>query len=200
MPVWRTPLPSIPKALSDSPAPGAGPSETITYGAYFKAVQTYLDGVGMGHVRNAVSTRYPLRNTPFRPQGLDIIIEKHGEFYHPARLLFSSGDMALSLALNVAVTPTGAAWMASEVEALGRAAKRLPPNSLPTVYGQAMVPGDGNAAFSMFLSDWFEGFHEFHLSIDPQNGRQRMVVWDTSAAPFFLSDRQQGRVYHQVAF
>jgi hypothetical protein len=108
--------------------------------------------------------------------------------------------MAMPLALNVAVTPAGAAWMASEINALERVSKRLPLNSVPTVYGQATVPGADNINLAIFLADWFEGFHEFHLSIDPQNSRQRTVVWDTSAAPFFLSAGQQSAVYRQVAF
>jgi hypothetical protein len=136
----------------------------------------------------------------FRPQSIEIILEKHGEFYHPARILVTSVDLAMPLVLNVAVTPTGAAWMASEIEALDRVSKRLPLNSVPTVYGQATMPGAGKLHLAMFLADWFEGFHEFHLSIDPQTGRQRMVVWDTSAAPFFLSAGQQSEVYRRVAF
>lgn len=52
----------------------------------------------------------------------------------------------------------------------------------------------------MFLAEWFDGFHEFHLSIDPRHGGQGMVVWDTDAAPFFLTEHQQADVYRQVAF
>lgn len=172
----------------------------ITHGDYFQAVQAYLNGVGQGHVRNAFETRFPSRTIPFQPQRMDIVLEKHGEFYHPARIFIPLEDMAISLVLNVAVAPAGAAWMASEIEALNRVSKRLPPNSVPAVYGQEAVPGVGKAHLTMFLADWFEGFHEFHLSIDPQNGRQRMVVWDTSAAPFFLSDRQQAEVYRRAAY
>ena len=90
--------------------------------------------------------------------------------------------------------------MASELAALGQVAPRLPPGSLPTVYGYAVVSGADDMALPMFLADWFDGFHEFHLSIDPQSGRQGMVVWDTDAAPFYLSEQQQAEVYRQVAF
>jgi hypothetical protein len=199
-PVWNTPLPSIRKAPSVSSAPNDTNTEMITHGDYFQVVQAYLDGVGQGHIQNAFDTFHPLRTTPFHPQRMDIILEKHGEFYHPARIFIPSEDMAISLVLNVAVTPAGAAWMASEIEALQKVSKRLPPNSVPAVYGQATVPGPGKTNLPMFLANWFEGFHEFHLSIDPQSGRQRMVVWDTSSAPFFLSAGQQSEVYRRVAF
>ena len=106
----------------------------------------------------------------------------------------------LSLVLNVAVTPHGRTWMASEIDALNAVAGRMPPNGVPAVYGQATVPSAGPAPLSMFLAEWFEDFHEFHLSIDPQNGRQGTVVWDTTTAPFYLSDRQQAALYRRAAF
>lgn len=199
-PAWNRPLPSIKKPLPDSPSPPDITAVTTTHGDYFQAVQRYFQGDGQGHILKAVAARYPSHAAGLRAERMEIILEKHGEFYHPARLLIPLGDMALSLVLNVAVTPVGAAWMASEVEALSRVSKRLPSNSVPAVYGQAMVPGAGDAVFSMFLADWFEGFHEFHLSIEAPIDRQRIVVWDTSAAPFFLSGRQQAYVYRRVAF
>jgi hypothetical protein len=136
----------------------------------------------------------------FHGETLEIILEKHGEFYHPARILVPCEEEVLSLVLNVAVTPHGRTWMASEIDALNSVAGRLPPDGVPAVYGQASLPGSSHAPLSMFLADWFEGFHEFHLSIDPQNGRQGTVVWDTTTAPFYLSDRQQAAVYRRAAF
>ena len=199
-PLWNSPLPSIKKAKSDSSAPTSTRPETITHGDYFQAVRSYLDGVGLDHVRNAFVASHPSRTRSFRPQRIEVVLEKHGEFYHPARILVSAGDRVMPLVLNVAVTQAGSAWMASEIEALKTVNKRLPPNSVPAVYGQATVSADGREALAMFLADWFEGYHEFHLSIDPQTGGQGMVVWDTSSEPFFLSDRQQGAVYRRVAF
>lgn len=131
---------------------------------------------------------------------MEIILEKHGEFYHPARIIVPLEGVVLSLVLNVAVTSAGRVWMASEIDALNSVAPRLPLNSVPAVYGQATVASDGHEPIAMFLADWFEGFSEFHLSIDPQSGRQGMVVWDTSAVPFFLSDHQRATVYRRVAY
>jgi len=127
-------------------------------------------------------------------------LEKHGEFYHPARIRVPFKGQTLSLVLNVAVTSSGRFWMASEVEALGKVAERLPANSLPAVYGQVALADADKKPLAMFLADWFEGFYEFHLSTGPRTGRQGMVVWDTSAAPFSLPEHLQGAVYRQTAF
>ena len=198
--VWNTPLPSIRKPLPGSSAPQDVNAEPITHGNYFQAIRDYLQGEGQDHVRKALMVRYPLCADEFHGETLEIILEKHGEFYHPARILVPCKDGVLSLVLNVAVTPHGRTWMASEINALNSVAGRLPPDGVPAVYGLATVPGANHAPLSMFLADWFEGFHEFHLSIDPQKGRQGMVVWDTTTAPFYLSDRQQAAVYRRAAF
>lgn len=142
----------------------------------------------------------PQQEAPYEPDRIEIILEKHGEFYHPARIAITIGGAVISLVLNVAVTSAGGEWMASEMAALRRVVDRLPPGRVPTVYGYAVVSGATDVTLSMFLADWFDGFHEFHLAIDPHNGGQGMVVWDTDAAPFFLAEQQQVEVYRQVAF
>ena len=131
---------------------------------------------------------------------MEVILEKHGGFYHPSRICVLLDDTTTSLALNVAATPAGGAWMASEIDALNRVAGRMPPDSLPTIYGHAEVQGNENRILPMFLADWFEGFHEFHLPTDPQTGRQGRVIWDTAAAPYFRSSDQQAAVYRKAAF
>ena len=70
---------------------------------------------------------------------MDVVLEKHGEFYHPARIDILIYERSISLVLNVAVTPAGSDCMTSEMAALDRVAQRLPPGTVPTVYGHAEV-------------------------------------------------------------
>jgi hypothetical protein len=175
-------------------------SKVITHAEYFEAVRAYLTGAGRSHIQQALAAHFPQNETLFKPDRMDVVLEKHGEFYHPARLDILIYERSISLVLNVAVTPAGGDCMASEVAALDRVAPRLPPGTIPMVYGHAEVPGPSNLTMPMFLADWFNGFHEFHLSITPRDGRQRMVVWDTQDGPFYLSEQQQADVHRQVAF
>ena len=199
-PLWQTPLPSITRDARASAPTREAQSPTITHADYFRAVRSYLTGAGRPHLQQALAACLPQRKGSIDPDGMEVILEKHGEFYHPARVVMAVGEAVIPLVLNVAVTQAGSECMASEMAALGRVAQRLPPGSVPTVYGYAVVSGSDEVALPMFLADWFDGFHEFHLSIDPQDGGQGMVVWDTDAAPYFLSEQQQAEVYRQVAF
>lgn len=199
-PLWQSPLPSITRDTRSSAPACEAQSPTITHADYFRAVRSYLSGAGRPHLQQALAAYLSHTKGPIDLDGLEVILEKHGEFYHPARIVMAVGEAGIPLVLNVAVTPVGGECMASEMAALGRVAPRLPPGSVPTVYGYAVVSGSNDLALPMFLADWFDGFHEFHLAIDPQSGRPGMVVWDTDAASFFLSEQQQAEVYRQVAF
>ncbi len=54
-------------------------------------------------------------------------------------------------------------------------------------------------SLSLFLADWFEGFHEFHLSLDPLDGIQKLVLWDGSPRPNYLSRHQTRHVYIEIS-
>ena len=190
-------MPTSTRAACASPAAATA---AVTHADYFLALRSYVTGPGLAHIENAIASRLSGRPVPGRPDRIAITLEKHGEFYHPARLTVAMPDAEISLVLNVALTPVGRSWMASETAALPRVAARLPTGSVPTVYGQAALPGPAQTPLGLFLADWFDGFHEFHLSIDRRRGRQAMIVWDTTGAPFFLTEQQQGEVYRQSAY
>lgn len=198
-PLWQKPLPSMNRAARFSASTDGAASKAITHADYFEVVRSYLTDAGRTHIQKALATHFPQHETVFKPARMDVVLEKHGEFYHPARIDILIYERSISLALNVAVTPAGRDCMTSEVAALGRVAQRLPPGNVPTVYGHAEVPGPNNLTMPVFLADWCNGFHEFHLSINPRDGRQGIVVWDTQNEPFYLSDQQQVDVYRQVA-
>ena len=199
-PLWQNPLPSMNRATRLSASADGAKPHVITHADYFEAVRSYLIDAGRTHIQKALAAHFPQYETLFKPDRMDVVLEKHGEFYHPARIDILIYERSISLALNVAVTPAGSDCMTSEVSALDRVAQRLPPGNVPTVFGHAEVSGPNNLTMPMFLADWFNGFHEFHLSINPRGGRQGMVVWDTQNEPFYLSEQQQVDVYRQVAF
>lgn len=198
-PLWLAPLPSIHKPFSGNLTGPRARAAAITHADYFQAVRSYVTGPGRGHVERALAARGCVRQPFPPPERIAIILEKHGEFYHPSRLVIDGQGGATSLVLNVAVTPAGRAWMSSEMAALVRVAKRLAPASVPAIYGQALISGPGQEPLGMFLADWFDDFHEFHLSIDPRQDGLSLVVWDTTNGPFFLSGPQQAAVYRQAA-
>ena len=180
----------------------AAPEQTtaISHGGYFQAIQAYLENEGAGSLQAALATMAPEVSRPIPLQHIDIILEKHGEFYHPARIQVTSGRGTQALALNVAVTPLGIECMHNEVEALSQVASRLPDGTLPRIFDVARSETPDGATLQMFLADWFEDHHEFHLSLDPRDGMQKIVVWDNQRGPYFLAPHLTANVYSGTAF
>ena len=193
-PIWKE---ALPISVRHPPA-DAGPTGGVTYGDYFEAVRYYLSHQGAGHLHAALSTL--ASPYPVAPKAIDVILEKHGEFYHPARIRVRTPDKTYTLALNVAITPAGVECMQNEIGALHRVAPRLPAGALPRVYGWSHVEPPSGCGCGIFLADWFADHHEFHLSVDPRDGVQKMIVWETGREPYFLDPGLTAAVHRQTAY
>jgi hypothetical protein len=51
----------------------------------------------------------------------------------------------------------------------------------------------------MFLGQWFDRYHEFHISIDPADKKPKITVWDDSRGRIFLSAEQTKTLYAQAS-
>ena len=51
----------------------------------------------------------------------------------------------------------------------------------------------------MFLGHWFEDYSEFHVSRDPSDKKNKILVWDDRRSRFYLSPEQAADLYRQAA-
>ena len=188
--LWRQPLPDRRTAASlPAEAPAAQPT---TYGDYFSAVARFCASEGWAPILQAVAHKTACRIDKDALQDVAVYLEKHGAFYHPARLQIKITDELFSLVVNVAVSADGRRTLPGEVKALERLAEQRPFGWLPQVYGYQATE------IPMFLGDWFDDFHEFHLT-RPAGGESAVVIWDGAAAPHLLSNDQAADLYRQAA-
>jgi hypothetical protein len=128
---------------------------------------------------------------------IDICLVKHGRFYHPAQITIQLNDKrTMILVLNIAVSPEGIACIDREYAALEKLAKIE--NHLPHVFGKSSFTLDNDSVFSMFAAQWFEGYHEFHVSHDGPD--EKIIVWDTENDNYFLSNAEAYSVYRQASY
>ncbi len=186
-PDWDRPLPL------DRNGGRAG-SALFTCGDYFRAAQDFLS--------ESSSKGRPLdqalgdRRAPITR--VDISLEKHGALYHPARVRVHTDEKRVSLVLNLAVSQAGRERMAREYQSLCRLAQAPAPPHLPRVYAMGEQNSAGPCPVSMFLGEWFEGYHEFHLSRTKTG--LALHVWDPGqSAPCYLSPDQARALYRQAA-
>jgi len=181
--VLEAPLPLSARPGEDATAP-------VTFGQYFEAVIRMLSGPGEVLLRRAVGAAL---SCPGPYKGLitevEIRSERHGAFYHPARIRAVTGDGPALLAGNVAVSPSGLALVESEGKLL-TALSGQAPSGLPALYGTARAPLDQGRETRMLLVEWFEDFSEFHL-----DGGGGISVWDDDRGHFTLGPDRAAGVY-----
>ncbi len=197
-PCWRMPLPLSPAGSAGSGEPTAGAA--VTYGDYFTAVHQFIEGEGFLALTGALRERLRQSITAADLGTIRIYLEKHGHFYHPARITVAVANRRPAFVVNVAVTKTGRSYLAADFGNIRWLNNRFPYRFLPQVHckGEATLPGRSRR-LGMFLGEWLEGYHEFHLSGTPAERNRRLVVWDPIKGTTPLSNLQRADIYRQIA-
>jgi hypothetical protein len=170
----------------------------VSHGDYFTAVRNFLEQGRSEIITRAVSQHMHREVTSQEIQEIRIFLEKHGEFYHPARIETMLHGTAISFVLNVAISDAGKRCIQREYGLLKQLNEDFLFSLLPKVYGQDCVSIAGNE-FGMFLGEWFQGYNEFHISLDPADEKHKIVVWDHEHGNYFLTTDQAINLYRQAA-
>lgn len=195
--IWGTPLPSNRHHFSKYSAK-TSPKTSLTHGDYFKAARSFLEQNQFEVLTTALSRCRSQSILPVDIQSVRITLMKHGEFYHPAQLTVALKEASISLVLNAAISPLGQKTMHQETAFLARFSQDDTPPELPRIFGKGKVTISEEQSMAVFLGDWFDGYHEFHLS-NNFGDTQNVCVWDEEKSPFFLNEVQTYALYHDAS-
>jgi hypothetical protein len=191
-PEWQMP---IPVKRPGSTQPG---NLRISYGEYFTAVHAFLSTDDGRSLIRVLSQHLGHSVTMADIDQIDIVIQKHGAFYHPARVDVIIDGEPIPFVVNLAVSPQGQAVLGHEYNLLSQIGQSFSRRYIPAVYFQN-AGGDGKniPRFPMFLGEWLTGYHEFHIHCgDDQT--QSIRIWDP-AKRNALASKQKRRLYSRVA-
>jgi hypothetical protein len=196
--IWSTPVP-----LSRTQSAGLVESNSdmfIHHGDFFLAARDFLKKDRYANITQAASQRLDRRVSFNEIDEIRIILDKHGAFYHPAKIEAVIKNVPLSFVLNIAVTETGKECAQREYRILKMLHTDATFSFVPDVYALGSVnTKTDNVEARMFLAEWFEEFNEFHLSHDPSDGTVKTVVWDNERGNFFLTGHQTLNLYREIA-
>jgi len=170
----------------------------VSHGDYFTALRNFLEQDRYEIITRAVSQHMHRDVTYQEIEEIRIFLEKHGEFYHPARIETVLHGTAISFVLNVAISDAGKSFIQREYGLLKQLNEDFPCSFLPMVYGQGCVSMTGDE-IGMFLGEWFQGYNEFHISLDPADKKHKILVWDHEHGNYFLTTGQTMELYRQAA-
>jgi hypothetical protein len=196
--IWHQPIPLRLDTLIKHDGVGDDNGESVSHAAYFRAAQTFLEANSFEVITRAVSRKLNRDVKAPDIEEIRVRLEKHGEFYHPCRIEIFVYQQQLPFVLNVAVSETGRRFIEAEFHLLNRLNTEQPFQYLPKAYGFGRTVSNGKN-FAMFLGQWFDGYHEFHISIDPSDKTRKIMVWDDARGRFFLSAEQTKILYARVS-
>ena len=196
--IWSTPIP-----LSRHQSPSILDQDIdilINHGHYFTAARDFLERDRYAIITQAVSQYLNRKILSQEIEEIRIFLEKHGEFYHPSKIETVLQAVKIPFVLNVAVTDVGKQCAQREYRLLKKLNTQYPDSFVPKVYGQGSVfIKMDRAEIRMFLGEWFERFNEFHISLDPDDKKYKIMVWDHEHGNFFLTPHQTMELYRQAA-
>lgn len=176
----------------------------LTYGHYFEAIKGFVSKDSYGLLVDVVSER--LNKTVMVSDIDEILIrtEKHGALYHSASIDVIVEKTSNKFAVNVAISEKGKEWLKNEFSVLQQLNNKFHLPYLPRAYfrGEAKYrsPKKGKEeSMLMSLGEWLEGYHEFHLSIDKRDSKQKIIVWDVNNGYKYISDEQAREIYKQAS-
>jgi hypothetical protein len=175
----------------------------LTYGPYLHAVAGFLCQQDGQALRMALSRHLERPVSLQEIQGLEIISQKHGAFYHVAQACAKVSGKDYSFAVNSAVHPTQQTFLESEFALLEELSTSFPLGFIPRPYVLGTSPcafdGDSSPLLKAFMVEWFEGFHEFHLCRRSGEEVPSIRVWDDHTENPFLNTEETRSLYHQAA-
>ena len=177
----------------------------VTFKDYFQGITDVISEHGYRPLLDAAMTQLAKDVYLSDIDKILIYAEKDGSDYHPARIEVVIGDTRAPFAINVALTARGKARVAREFQTLQYLNKKYQLSFLPKAYFEAESfyesrhRGKARGSMLMFLADWFQGYHEFHLSMGRQKSCQKLIVWDTDNGPYYLSRPEAWQLYSQAA-
>ena len=128
--------------------------------------------------------------------------EKHGAFCHIASVEVVSDNDSIRFAISTALSDKGRSFLSDEFDNLNKLNKIYDFFCLPRPYLKGEVKflnGDGTEMFSMLLTEWFEDFHEWHVSIDEKDKTQKIRLWDLKRGYRFASQEESYEIFKQAA-
>ncbi len=164
-----------------------------SYKTYFDSIKNFLlknkYSSIISSINKAVRTEIKLNEI----QKIIVRTEKHGALYHPASLEIFFNENRIKFGLNVAITETGKDSLKKEFAILEMLLNKFNFKYIPEPYSL-----DENDAMVFLVEEWFEDYHEFHIS-EIKDGKSKVKFWEYGKGESLLSNEQSYELYRQSA-
>jgi hypothetical protein len=163
------------------------------YRKYFRVILDFISKDNYALLLKVFNERYGTNADVCSISEIIIRTEKHGALFHPASVELMANGNSMKYCLNVAFTETGRDALKKEFALLKTLNREFNFSYIPGAYHAEEMH---SAAF--LLEEWFEGYHEFHLSRDDK-GTQHVKLWEYGKGDRLLSSEECFELYRKAA-
>jgi hypothetical protein len=188
-----SPYGDIPADENKWDLPLEGDELKTSYRIYFHSIRDFLSQDEFKPFLSSLSQKLGKEIHLKEVNEITVRTEKHGLLYHPASVESILQEGRTKFGLNIAISDMGRHWLREEYGVLQKLHTKFDLPYLPRVY----YFGELNA-MAFLLEDWFEGYHEFHISKD-QDSTCRLRLWDFCHGYKYLSSEQSFEIYRQAS-
>jgi len=179
------------------------PHPFLTLGDYFETIRKFALRDGGRCLIDALRAGAIGEGGLDAIQGIRIRSEKHGVLYHVASVEIVVDDSTVKFAVSTAVSSEAKSCLTNEYEIVKSLYRSLRPSYLPKIYEKGdMICQGGDQPYetlTLMLSEWFEGYHEWHFSSDQADNRQKICIWDLENGHRYASEEEAFEIFRQAS-
>ncbi len=169
----------------------------LTLTDYFGALQKFIMPDDDNVLRAVLKEQYSIDDIS------EIIIrsEKHGAFYHIASVEIVGLGESIKFAITTALSGPAKTSLDEEFFILQQLFE-ITSDFIPKIYCKESInwkTDSGSEEFLIVLGEWLEGYHEWHISDDPESGGRKIHLWDYNNGYRFLSDAESYELLLQAS-
>jgi hypothetical protein len=166
----------------------------LTLGDYFDAIRECILEDGGELLKGALKSPSHGNFDLEEMEKILIRSEKHGVLYHLASVEVLGREERVKLTVSTAVSQEGQDCILEEHDILHRLNRHFRFSFLPDIYGiRKMVCHTArgvNVDMVMLAAQWFEDYHEWHVTMDPLDRGQKIAIWDLKRGSRYASAEQ----------
>jgi hypothetical protein len=168
---------------------------------YFESIKELLLSDDAKILTSVIGEKLGKKLTFDRIDSMDIRCEKVGTLYHVASLTVRGEGGPLKLCVTSAINDEAIHCLEREASYLVFLTDTYHLTCLPRVFykgGVVRHTSKGDATLVHSVQEWFEDYHEWHLSLD-DSGRQGITLWDMGKGYRTFSLEEGSEIHQQAA-
>ena len=151
----------------------------VTYRAYMEVIQTFVLK-NLTEIQRLLSYKSGCSD---KISSIDLVAEKRGADYFPASVRVHVKNEEYWFVANVALTERGLSRIEKDFFLLKELGSKNETKFLPEVFFMSQPHGSESSEVgipnSIFLAEWFRGYHEFHVTKPKNVSSDDFILWDT---------------------